>query len=292
VCTKPCERASSCADLDDDAVCLASTPPACAEAQQICARAAVGTPSQDGSVATQDGATPASDGGSEALCRRMDARSNGDGCLSIEGFAWNGLSCEAVVCGCAGADCGGLFEDETACEDAHGSCAPLTMCTGPSDCALNTVDCCKCEVTPRDLASVAMQSNADFTARTCSADSPCTICGAERFGALRDRYLPACVPSTRWEGGECTLMDLAQLPCTPSAGCRVRSRECCECNASTATEALIAVPNGGDTTWFNAVCEPEQACADCETVYPANLEARCGEAGFCELLEDGVVVAP
>jgi hypothetical protein len=101
-----------------------------------------------------------------------------------------------------------------------------------------------------------------------------------------------CVPSDRWEGGECGVADLGSFACTQSAGCRVRARACCECNADVSSIAnLIAVPNGTDVAG-NALCEPGQACDDCVASYPDGVTARCSTSGRCELLVDGAVVGP
>jgi hypothetical protein len=54
-------------------------------------------------------------------CAPMSAASEG-GCVVPVGYAWDGASCQAITCGCAGSDCGRLYPDAASCQSAHALC--------------------------------------------------------------------------------------------------------------------------------------------------------------------------
>jgi hypothetical protein len=219
-------------------------------------------------------------------CSRMDAKSNGTECAAIPGFTWNGVECEPIVCGCTGSDCGSIYADQAECEAQHRECAPLTMCSQPSDCMLAGEDCCTCDVAGRDdITSISTAQSQAHADRTCVPGQACPDCPSDPFAGVALRYAATCEPSTRWEGGECALLDLSALPCTSDVGCRLEVRNCCECGASTLLENLLSVPNGLDLT--DAICAPTDAsCCGIGFVIREGVIARCGSAGYCELVED------
>jgi hypothetical protein len=145
--------------------------------------------------------------------------------------------------------------------------------------------CCSCDPLVRGkVFSVSTSMTGDHQDRVCDTTDPCPACESDPYETLRGRYVPTCSSATRWEGGECHLLDLAQLPCTEDVGCRVRTRSCCECGASVALDNLIAVPT---STSFLEFCDSDVACDGCLPTYPAEVQARCAPSGFCELLVDG-----
>lgn len=225
-----------------------------------------------------------------AACRTMDARSDGTKCAASAGYSWNGLSCDEVVCRCTGSDCSAIYPSRSACEDAHRTCPPLTMCTNTTECSLAVKDCCNCrDQTPPNLTAISTAGAEEYEARICDPEPACMQCGG--ILPVPGRYVPQCVPSSRWEGGECALLDLGALACTQAVGCRVRVRGCCECGADTSLiQNLMAIPNGSDigSMW----CLPGGGCDGCLPIYPDDVTARCGASGFCELVQDGAVVEP
>jgi hypothetical protein len=74
--------------------------------------------------------TPIPDGGAIS-CAPQRARSSGDECLRVEGYAWDGSRCDEIVCGCEGDDCGSLYPTAQACTAAFQACSsPSTVCSG------------------------------------------------------------------------------------------------------------------------------------------------------------------
>lgn len=64
-------------------------------------------------------------------CRKQDATGVG-GCALFHGWKWDGMSCVGVSgCSCVGADCGNLFQDLGACQQAHSDC---DLCCGCNTC--------------------------------------------------------------------------------------------------------------------------------------------------------------
>jgi hypothetical protein len=63
-----------------------------------------------------------------AGCGALSAMSSGRECLRSDGFAWNGASCDAINCGCLGADCASVDPTAAACESAHAHCDPASTC--------------------------------------------------------------------------------------------------------------------------------------------------------------------
>jgi hypothetical protein len=63
----------------------------------------------------------------------MDARSNGTDCARTVGFTWNGVTCEPVLCGCAGTECGRIYPTAALCITDRDACnpAPPALCGQP-----------------------------------------------------------------------------------------------------------------------------------------------------------------
>lgn len=164
-CTRSCEVDSACGTLSEAATCEAPDA-ACEGASRVCvlecatdADCPAAAPSCDAGrcvaasacePGTCDGgagcegaacadAGPPGDGGSpRAPCTAMDAQSSGDDCAMLEGFAFDGMDCSAVYCGCVGDDCDGLYASRAACLVDHAHCfddGPYAYCERDTDCA-------------------------------------------------------------------------------------------------------------------------------------------------------------
>ena len=223
-------------------------------------------------------------------CRKMDARSDGTECARVVGHSWNGVTCREVLCGCTGSDCDAIYPSQSDCMAAFRECPSLRDCTKHSECIVTGATCCQSCATERDeIVPVAKASSADAFDRFCEAPLPCPMCTAQR-ARMQARYLPVCGHSPA-ATSQCAMIDLAEVSCTPEVGCRVRARGCCECGADVAVANLIAVPNSPEIP-RETLCDSDQACDDCLPVYPADVTARCGASGHCELLQNGTVVGP
>jgi hypothetical protein len=55
-------------------------------------------------------------------CDAIDARSSGDDCTTLEGWAWDGVTCAPVICGCAGSECDRIAETQSECMSDHVGC--------------------------------------------------------------------------------------------------------------------------------------------------------------------------
>ena len=81
----------------------------------------------DGDPGDGDG-EPGDGDGDDPECAAMDAASGPDPCVTPIGWAWDGATCVEILCSCEGADCGGLFETEDACQAAYVECFEGTVC--------------------------------------------------------------------------------------------------------------------------------------------------------------------
>lgn len=74
---------------------------------------------------------PPIDAGAARSCAPQRAQSGTLPCLNIQGYAWNGNGCGAVVCDCTGEDCNALYTTEAECLAAYLECySPSTACSG------------------------------------------------------------------------------------------------------------------------------------------------------------------
>jgi hypothetical protein len=55
-------------------------------------------------------------------CAPQDALPSGDDCATVFGFAWNGMTCAPIVCGCLGTECDRLAPLEEECLADHAGC--------------------------------------------------------------------------------------------------------------------------------------------------------------------------
>jgi hypothetical protein len=67
----------------------------------------------------------------DADCVRQEAMSSGRECLRVDGYAWNGATCNLVSCGCVGKDCAQIQTTAAECAAAHAHCDPASTCSRP-----------------------------------------------------------------------------------------------------------------------------------------------------------------
>jgi hypothetical protein len=74
-------------------------------------------------------------GSSSLECVAMDARSSGDNCVRLEGYAWDGTGCVEVNCGCLGSECEALYETRETCIEHYSAwCCPAIADSCPASC--------------------------------------------------------------------------------------------------------------------------------------------------------------
>lgn len=73
------------------------------------------------SVSTTSDSQMGTDGGAP-LCPPMRATSSADACGFYTGAAWDGQSCDVILCGCVGADCDEIYETLEQCENLRAAC--------------------------------------------------------------------------------------------------------------------------------------------------------------------------
>lgn len=66
--------------------------------------------------------------------------------------------------------------------------------------------------------------------------------------------------------------------CDSAADCRVRTKDCCECNGDVTPSGLMAV-----NTTFTAPAGCDGFCDECIADYPDGVTALCDENGSCAL---------
>lgn len=305
MCTTACDDNAACSEFGARARCTAPDDDSCKAVEQICQRPMsmpmpVVDSGADGAVAFDGGPGPRDSGPSRpddpAVCDRMDARSSGTLCPAVVGYAWDGLKCHEILCGCSGEDCDELYETAVECDDATSACQPLTMCVENSDCLLQPAECscaCSSSIPEEDVHAVSSSGEALTTHshRMCGGlILECEECAIDRLAEARKRLVPTCGSASRWEGGECGITDLTRLSCTPEVGCAVRVARCCQCGDDPSIAELFAMPVGQSAD--SLFCDRGQGCCEGEPNLPDGVSARCGDSGFCELLHQGRAIQP
>lgn len=191
-----------------------------------------------------------------ATCAAMDAKSSGDECTSIDGYAYDGRICVPVVCGCVGLECQRLFPTIDACDRAYAGCYADAgvdrSCVEHADCELVSRRCCAPCQTPTHDELFAVRKGTT-AASVCWGDpgEACRHCA----GPANPSIYAACVEGT------CQLLDVsAHTSCQTSADCRISTKDCCECNGDFSDDGKIAV-NGS----FRApdYCSADLSCPEC-----------------------------
>jgi hypothetical protein len=269
VCSAPCDGDAQCAALDDDAECASASAMSCGEAEQSCtisctseaACTALGAGARceaercvrpmvvgndagqggssgrsgEGGTSGTDAGTGGSGGGNNPACGPMDARSNGDECFLILGFAWDGERCTDVNCGCAGSECDAIYATRAACERAYAECAP---------------PCSRMRNEATDLDCLAL-TGFTWTGVECKP----LVCGCEGddcdlLYATQDECEAthnACPPLTM---------------CSRPTDCVVGDEQCCRCEF--AESDLVSIATDASQSFGERVCESNQPCPDCE----------------------------
>lgn len=211
-----------------------------------------------GSDADGAGAAGASTAPVDA-CAAMDAKSSGDDCTSIDGYAYDGRICASVVCGCVGADCERIFPSLDACDQAYAGCYAargLSLeCTKHADCTLMPRRCCAgCADPTRDeLIAIKVDGTTPRATGVCEGDpdAGCSMCQDFSVASI----YAACFDGT------CRVLDVTALAsCTTSEDCRVTTKDCCECGGDFSDAGRIAV-----NVSFRApdYCSPDTSCREC-----------------------------
>jgi hypothetical protein len=133
---------------------------------------------EDDAGAADDAATD--EGG--AACAPMDARAEGDCEMVLPGFAWNGAHCVPLGsgCGCAGADCGAVYDTVAACVDDRRACFGTAVCGSQAAASGMCVVC-----------GVPMYLGAFWNGRSCFEVVGCECVGDDCAGAYAS--LEECV---------------------------------------------------------------------------------------------------
>ncbi len=281
ICSSECDERRSCSAFGADARC--EVPAGCdARGATACVRR---VSAAGGSASGGSSSTAGSGGGSSLDCAAMDARSNGDGCVRTVGYAWNGTNCQAIECGCTGADCEGIFLSADECDHEYRRCYESRKisrsCSTHGDCMLQSRMCCPpCVLTDAAtfgdvLIATSASSPSLRDAGNCLGPEPQGGCGtcapAEPFTAYA-----ACIE------GECRLLDTTEdAACSEPEDCYLRTRDCCECGGDFSETGLIAV----STFALHPYCQPAQGCPECAAGEPSDrAQATCdSERGLCRV---------
>lgn len=168
----------------------------------------------------------------------------------------------------------GACGSSSALEPGSGDAGPsYAECTKSSECVIRPASCCgQCGAATREDAVAINQSHlSDYQNAHC-ADVGCATC----YSAQDARLIATC------DAGRCKLVDLAAHPstaCTADSQCRIRTNVCCECGGPTNVEHLIGVSS--EPAFVALVCSSDQACPECEPIYPPGAMALCDD-GHCE----------
>ncbi|MBN1654403.1 MAG: hypothetical protein JXA30_11595 [Deltaproteobacteria bacterium] len=202
-CLPSCERDDDCQDVGEDYQCqdgLCRPAQSCYDpcADKVCGDTCFRcAPDDDNCEETEepkycDNTGVCQDGPvscDESLdCEAMDARSSGNLCERLEGYAWDGSDCNSVNCGCVGNDCDSLYPDRVTCLAQYNPCnnsGALAFCTDDSDCAQN--QSCLANTCTTDCNS----------SDACDSNSRCYV--EESSSCL----LAVVDPSAPNEGGQC-----------------------------------------------------------------------------------------
>ena len=272
VCTKPCGSSNSCSALGTKAICE-ERPFGCDVGKSVClASCETGMDCPAGlrceagqcTVNPGTGANPIPDagpppapqdgGGTHDPCAPMDARSSGLLCAGVDGFTWNGVTCEPIVCGCAGTDCDRIYPTAVECLSARAACNPAapSLCDLP----LSSGDCdglsMRYGYSPEAGACVQFiyglcggNENNFPTLEACN-----TVCAAraDRCSWCSNGRAPAdCTPDERVPPASC-----AACPKSRSANgepCTAKNLECVFLPACGATTCRCMDDGSGELVW-------------------------------------------
>lgn len=191
----------------------------------------------------------------------MDAQSSGLLCFHIEGYTFDGKTCEQVNCGCVGTDCDALYETIGECRQAHADClraagdpcAPMdatssSFCPGDTyawngsrclpicECAGN--DCAETyqtEIQCRDAYSTCGANDCEARVResrkfidaskSCNTVFDCQKiaagCGVTETGCTNEVYVNKSLDLDEYNALGAELSQCTGESCTPASTCRL-----------------------------------------------------------------------
>lgn len=198
-------------------------------------------------------------------------------------------------CGIAGSLASGCGRIDATCMGPPpppvdgGSVISYDACSIPSECTLATNTCC---------GTCGRPTLSDFDAVNQSRSSDHYLdvaCPEARTGAV---LCPDCPVASNpnllascgigpMGGGTCYGVDVESdallSSCTADTDCRLRVPDCCPCGADTSSYNLIAIRVDRGAEFGFLVCDPGQACAECEPAYPTDVVAACVDS-FCRVV--------
>jgi hypothetical protein len=279
VCTKACDEGANCLQFGAETSC--EVPKGCdARGPTACV---LPTPGGGGGGGSSGGST--SSGGAPAGmdCEAMDAASDGTRCAGIAGYTWNGSVCTAVLCGCAGSECGRIFATADECDRAFRECYAERgigrSCENHADCMVQTRLCCEPCSTADDPQEILLATSSDSPTLRAAG-----ICLGDQTGGCDDcapfqhhGVYASCVE------GECRLLDVTeQAKCQTVDDCRLVTKDCCDCGGDFSGPGLLAV----DASFTGPeYCPADQTCPACVGgVPPDDIRPTCEEAvGTCRV---------
>jgi hypothetical protein len=148
-------------------------------------------------------------------------------------------------------------------------------CDVPSDCVIVERACCASCGTPPTLEAVDAVNGArlgDWREEVCPVSPGCPPC----LVAENPNLAATC------SAGRCTAFDLSRDhgDCTVDTDCVIRVPDCCPCGADTSIPRLVAIAAAQVGDYVSRVCDPMQACLECEPAYPPEVVASC-LSGIC-----------
>lgn len=232
VCTKACERDDQCSALSGDAECASAM--SCDDAASgHCVRS-----SDAGAGAGGSAGTGGSGGSGPSACAPVDARSNGDDCLNLLGYTWNGTACDEVQCGCTGSACDALYSTRARCEIEHAECAP---------------PCSRMDANRTDL-DCATPTGYRWTGVACEL----LVCGCigEDCDLLYETQ-DDCEQAHR----ECAPLTM----CTTSTDCDLVEDRCCGTCGELQPSDLVSIAQEQVPPFYQRICEVGRECLTCDS---------------------------
>jgi hypothetical protein len=207
-------------------------------------------------------------------CEALDATSNGDDCAQVVGYTFNGVSCEAVNCGCEGSECDALYSSMAECDRSRNECYTRRgvdlECTTHSDCVLAQRYCCG-GLTGADQAIALVADTAStYYDLVCEAIEGCPAV----YIPPKESVYATCV------NNHCEAIDVESVATRSSDDdCLVRSKSCCTCDVL-APDDLLAV---SDTEGYESFANCDGVCPECVSSLPDDVSAVCDDSGLCAL---------
>ncbi len=143
-------------------------------------------------------------------------------------------------------------------------------CEVTSDCVIRPASCCgECGAATRDdIIALNQEELSQYQAVVCENGMACDPCVQPT-----DPFLVATCG-----GSHCQVVDLLDseiTECREPSDCKVRVRDCCECNSDMASENLISISRDREAEYSELVCDPDTTCPECAPVYPPEAMPSC-----------------